>query len=118
MSPARRCIVSPETHILNIRSEKCPRTPRQIATETITEGVEIVVPRQKRSIDGLGSRITLLGAAIYLMSAGDCFRNPLRLLRLPSFGLSAMAVLTIALIAVGLLGDGFMLYVLLKWLRE
>ena len=34
------------------------------------------------------------------------------------FRMCAMAVLMIGLIAVGLLGDGFMLYVLLKWLRE
>jgi hypothetical protein len=29
-----------------------------------------------------------------------------------------MAALMIGLIVVGLLGDGFMLYVLLKWLHE
>jgi hypothetical protein len=45
-------------------------------------------------------------------------RKPLRLLRPPKFGWCAMALLMIGLITVGVLGDGFMLYVLLKWMHE
>lgn len=37
----------------------------------------------------------------------------MRLLRLPSFGIAVIVI-----IVVGLLADGFMLYVLLKWLRD
>jgi hypothetical protein len=41
------------------------------------------------------------------------FGTPVRLLRLPSFGIAVIVI-----IVVGLLADGFMLYVLLKWLRD